>query len=128
MTTGIELFTRESPLIGLQGYEDAAGDLQAIGFYKYSCFEEAKEEFKYNQTIVVVYVETDKSTNVTEEGSSNTGAIVGIFGSVGAVGTGLILTFLILIVTGCVLVVIAFATFGTIYGFKKGERTIYNKG
>ena len=76
---GIELFTSLSPLIGLQGFENAEGHLQGLGFYSYSCYEEAKVEFEKNETIVIVYVETEPETVVETKTieKSSTGVIVG---------------------------------------------------
>jgi hypothetical protein len=35
------LFTPESPLIGLNGFLDASGNIVGLGFFKYSCYVEA---------------------------------------------------------------------------------------
>lgn len=40
-------FTKEEPLIGISGYKDLTGLLQAFGFYRYGCFVAAKDEIGY---------------------------------------------------------------------------------
>lgn len=40
-------FTRDSPLIGIKGYKDFSGLLQALGFYRYSCIQAAKDAIDY---------------------------------------------------------------------------------